>query len=291
LNELAAPATGLTIAYTLLFAPAGTNAQSHTFFPQSLARHAYPHLVESATRLQEWLSLLLKLMIGAVVATSLASWYVAYGNLVLQRIEQLDSQRAQIGEALNSIRGISPATASSVPTRGTPSEAWLRGERELVDHLSELMRKASEGTDAAKNQVVDPLLERAYDAAVRLNSKRIAADEALDEWTLGVASWLLRATTDETGTVTERKEQWAANFVAVLGNYVLPMMYGFLGAAAAIMVNLNQKVRTSRLSPRDRRMSRVQLVLGIITGACIGLFLIPSPADPDSRGGFPNRLR
>jgi hypothetical protein len=54
------------------------------------------------------------------------------------------------------------------------------------------------------------------------------------------------------------------------------MMYGFLGAAAAAMLNLNQKIRSSRLSPRDPRMNQVQLVLGVITGACIGLFLTPS---------------
>jgi hypothetical protein len=52
----------------------------------------------------------------------------------------------------------------------------------------------------------------------------------------------------------------------VLGNYALPMMYGLLGAAAAAMMNVNQKIRSSRLSPRDRRMSQVHLVLGIITG-------------------------
>jgi tRNA uridine 5-carboxymethylaminomethyl modification enzyme len=32
------------------------------------------------------------------------------------------------------------------------------------------------------------------------------------------------------------------------------------------------------LSPRDRRMGQVQLVLGVVTGACIGLFLTPSGA-------------
>jgi len=56
------------------------------------------------------------------------------------------------------------------------------------------------------------------------------------------------------------------------------MMYGFLGAAAAVMLNVNQKIRSSRLSPRDRRMTPVQLVLGVVTGACIGLFLTPSGA-------------
>ena len=42
------------------------------------------------------------------------------------------------------------------------------------------------------------------------------------------------------------------------------------------MLNVNQKIRLSLLKPRDCRMIRVQLLLGIITGACIGLFLTPS---------------
>jgi hypothetical protein len=36
------------------------------------------------------------------------------------------------------------------------------------------------------------------------------------------------------------------------------------------------------LSPRDRRMNHVQLALGIITGACIGLFLTASSAGSGS---------
>jgi hypothetical protein len=66
--------------------------------------------------------------------------------------------------------------------------------------------------------------------------------------------------------VVERKEQWSANLLAILGNYALPMMYGLLGAAAAAMMNVNQKIRSSRLSPRDRRMSQVQLVRSRRTG-------------------------
>jgi hypothetical protein len=279
LNELAAPATGLTIAYTLLFAPAGPDNKSHTFFPQSLARHAYPHLVDSAMRMQRWLKWLLGLMIAGLVATSLLSWYVAYGSLVLQRIEQLDGQRAELSEAL-----IKSPAASTTLTRGAPSEVWLRSERELVERL-----KIAKGGDQT--------LEPAYDAALRLESKRAAADAALNEWTSyflwlpRFADWMLGVTSmaedsppgatpeqqeQQREQRTEQKEQWSANLLAVLGNYVLPMMYGFLGAAAAVMVNLNQKIRSSRLSPRDRRMSQVQLVLGIIMGACIGLFLSPS---------------
>ena len=75
-------------------------------------------------------------------------------------------------------------------------------------------------------------------------------------------------------------EQWAADLITVLGNFVLPMMYGFLGATTAVVLGIQGKLRESRLAPREKRMSQVQLVLGIIVGACIGLFM--SPAAPDA---------
>jgi hypothetical protein len=289
LNELAAPATGLTVAYTLLFAPGqrrtptgrrGVDDRPDTFFPQSLARQIYPNLVDSAERLRRWLSWLLILMIGCLIVTSLISWYVAYGSLILQRIEQLDGQRAELTVALDSLQGIKSGAVSVAPTRGAPSEAWLRNENELVKALNNV-----EGEDNA-------VLMRARDAARRLQNKRRAADEALDEWKFyflwlpDSAGWMLGKPPnglddpDDPNAMTEWKEQWSANLLAVLGNYVLPMMYGFLGAAAAVMVSMNRKIRSSLLSPRDRRMSQVQLVLGVITGACIGLFLSPSQIGP-----------
>jgi hypothetical protein len=83
---------------------------------------------------------------------------------------------------------------------------------------------------------------------------------------------------DNRETIVELEEQASAKLLAILGTYILPMAYGFLGASAAVMLNVNQKIRSSLLKPRDCRMIRVQLVLGIITGACIGLFLTPSDA-------------
>ena len=128
-------------------------------------------------------------------------------------------------------------------------------------------------------------INRVLGAVEPLRKKRRVADQALDEWN-SYWRWLRSSpawnstesgpTEDHRVTLAERREQWSANLLAILGNYVLPMMYGFLGAAAAAMLNLNQKIRSSRLSPRDPRMNQVQLVLGVITGACIGLFLTPS---------------
>jgi hypothetical protein len=321
LNQIAMPATGLTIAYTLLVAPDPGSSFRRRFalawrttvsfmkrpispiksvgqrsserddgaapngYPHFFARKAYPHLVDSAHRCRRWIDWLPRVMIIALIATSVLSWYVGYGKFILLRIEQLDAQRAEIAAALDLVEKPRPAPASpGNPARGTPSEAWLQDE----EHLDQRCQ-------SAKQPDVSLALSRACMAADQLKRKRSAADEALTEWS-AYALWLPRSAEmvailwggpvpKHMGyqlTAPEREEQWAANLLAILGNYVLPMMYGFLGAAVAAMMNLKQKIRSYRLSPRDRRMNHVQLALGIITGACIGLFLTASSAGSGS---------
>jgi hypothetical protein len=274
LNKLAAPATGLTIAYTLLVAPGEQGKRD-------LAVQAYPNLVGSANNCRRWIALLLGLMIAAVIATSFFSWYVAYGRLVLLRIEQLDRQRVEIATAFDVIEagGPAPGQPGPAPAHGAPSEAWLLDEPDLAVRGNAMLARTETNTEKAAR------IQRVLDAVEPLRKKRHVADQALDEWNY-YWRWLRSSpvwnstesgpTEDHRVTLAERREQWSANLLAILGNYVLPMMYGFLGAAAAAMLNLNQKIRSARLSPRDPRMNQVQLVLGVITGACIGLFLTPS---------------
>jgi hypothetical protein len=271
LNELAAPATGLTIAYTLLVAP-GEQGQ------KNFALQAYPYLGDSAKGCKRWIKQLLGLLIAAVIVTSFFSWYVAYGRLVLLRIEQLNAQRVEIATAFDVIEagGPAPGQPGPAPAHGAPSEAWLPDEPDLAVRGNTMLETNPE--KAAR-------INRVLGAVEPLRKKRRVADQALDEWN-SYWRWLRSSpawnstesgpTEDHRVTLAERREQWSANLLAILGNYVLPMMYGFLGAAAAAMLNLNQKIRSSRLSPRDPRMNQVQLVLGVITGACIGLFLTPS---------------
>jgi hypothetical protein len=63
---------------------------------------------------------------------------------------------------------------------------------------------------------------------------------------------------------------WIAN---LLGSGVLPVLYGFLGAIAAVVRSLSRKIRGSLLSPRDAQLSIQQLALGALIGACISLFI------------------
>lgn len=80
--------------------------------------------------------------------------------------------------------------------------------------------------------------------------------------------------------------QWAAVELTVLGGAVLPIFYGVLGAGAAVVRSISAKMRDSLLSPRDLRLSLVQLVLGAIIGGCVGLFITPTTDPSQSAGGL-----
>ncbi|MFL5252940.1 MAG: hypothetical protein ACJ8AI_08605 [Rhodopila sp.] len=70
----------------------------------------------------------------------------------------------------------------------------------------------------------------------------------------------------------------------VIGNYALPMFFSALGAAAFVVLDFYDKVRDSRLAPRDHWLGWVRLTLGLIVGSCIGLFASsssPAAASPD----------
>lgn len=75
---------------------------------------------------------------------------------------------------------------------------------------------------------------------------------------------------------------------AILGSitlYLLPVLYGFLGAMAAAMRTLRRKVDASLLSYTDRTRIMQGAVLGILCGGVIGLFAT-SIGKADAVGGL-----
>jgi hypothetical protein len=91
----------------------------------------------------------------------------------------------------------------------------------------------------------------------------LAIREGLGKWAIGASP--------ETAS-------WLAN---LLGSGVLPVLYGFLGAIAAVVRTLSRKIKGSLLSPRDVQLTFQQLALGAVVGACISLF-IAAPGAGDS---------
>lgn len=76
--------------------------------------------------------------------------------------------------------------------------------------------------------------------------------------------------------------EWAVIYVGLLAGTVLPIFYGVLGAWAAVVRAISAKMRGSTLSPRDVQRAGVQLVLGAVIACCIGLFVPGGERDEQS---------
>jgi hypothetical protein len=70
----------------------------------------------------------------------------------------------------------------------------------------------------------------------------------------------------------DRSRHVADSIIGAVTQYILPVLYGFLGAMAAAMRLLRRKVDASLLSHTDRARLQQGAILGVLSGAVIGLF-------------------
>ena len=69
----------------------------------------------------------------------------------------------------------------------------------------------------------------------------------------------------------KRRIEWTTAFMTVMGNYILPSIYGWLGALAFVLRRFNDRLANSLLTDRDHSANTVRLALGAAIGSSIGL--------------------
>lgn len=110
-------------------------------------------------------------------------------------------------------------------------------------------------------------------------AKRATASKALSDADTQVAHWTFQSS-ESAGA---GQSAYALALAGILGTAILPVLYGILGAGAAILRSLSRKMKLSLLAPRDFNLALQQLALGAVTGACIGIFIAqPSSGSADS---------
>ncbi len=289
LNTLASPASGATIAFTLLVTQdAGrlnrTTEMADESSPSrsSLAAKAYPDLITRALHFRRiiwWLSLFLTLWL---VLTCALSWYVAYGNSALN---QFSAVQAAFDVAVKKVedtevppkpdrwtqgpgRAGAPASAAPIAAAAPVAAVVVVPAVTLCNNARDTLKNPT--ASAAAYGSVTQL--QACEALEDAHRERDAACVQLTTWLWPWQSGACDERTDYAPRATARASIW--------GNGVLPVFYGILGAGAAIVRSLSRKMKYSLLTPRDLNISLQQLALGAVTGACIGLFV----AQPSASG-------
>jgi hypothetical protein len=106
------------------------------------------------------------------------------------------------------------------------------------------------------------------------NAQLVLAGNRLEEWV-----WMWRWLVGGEKNNPLDAAAVALHLTAVIGTAALPVLYGFLGAGAAVLRSISHRIKASTLSPRDISLSLQQLALGAVVGACIGLFIVQPGAE------------
>ncbi len=269
LNSAAAPATGATIAFTLLVAgeggglAAGTRARgpaSSGWAPGvgwsdgdapsrvSLAIMAFPNLLREARRFQTAIPIIVCALFAMFLMTSWLSWDIAVGNSALAEWTKV---KASVTQQAADTSASAPGAPIPPARPGQPTSQQQQGERDMafananLRHWLEFWQTIIGGPKAIPCSGSCP-----PDLAVDVN------------------------------------EKWAGEILNVLGGAVLPTLYGLLGAGAAVVRTVSARIRESLLSPRHLQLTFVQLTLGALIGGCIGLFVTPSGAPSSAAPGL-----
>ena len=302
LNSLSKPASGATIAFTLMVTQEHTpgaldkalgdeSGSAKTPSRSSLACEAYPDLLPKAAAFRRWMSVMSWILLGFLAVTCALSWYVAIGNAALAdhaggRLAFAEAEK-RVSDAQSALKGRAkvvppaqqapvppppaaqpPGTQASVQQAAAPQAATPARPAEAVavaaGHQADLYLSDYCGLGAKEPPTYETAELMDACKALRASKENLARLEiGLDRW----AAWW----------GDEDTARWGVNMLA---GAVLPVLYGFLGAAAAILRSLSRKIKASLLSPRDLQLSLQQLALGAVIGACIGLFI----ASPETGG-------
>ena len=268
LNSAAAPATGATIAFTLLVAGegGGLGGKSTGRIPPtsgwapgvgwgngdapsrvSLAIMAFPNLLREARRFQTAIPIIVCALFAMFLMTSWLSWDIAVGNSALAEWTKVKASFTQ--QAADS--SASPPAPAALARPGQPTSQQQRGERDM----------------AFANANLNHWLE--FWQVILGGPKNIPCSGSCPP-----------------DLAVDVNEKWAGEILNMLGGGVLPTLYGLLGAGAAVVRTMSARIRESLLSPRHLQLTFVQLTLGALIGGCIGLFVTPSGAPSSAAPGL-----
>ena len=316
LNLVVHPASGLSIAYsTLVAGPSRKRSASRI----NLAGEAYANLVRRAVW-HRWVSY--GFLGTAVLFTGLAVWEsakVSLGKALLQNMDLLRTQQITLSaEKLKlEMSQLQQFGGLVAPESGSKQRSPLSSYR-LCDraYVTEARRKdgdiqkfISQQTSGSASLMLayDTPEERdicGRDTILRTNIG-IVHDELTNysqNWpgmvgsgfavTRDIAAHVgsyfyksepVKSMLNEPPKIKQDIEFRIAPVLLVWGNFILPIIFGLIGSIIFVTLDHYNKVRDSLLHPRDLFLAPVRLVLGLVVGACVGLFFsaygpMPNPA-------------
>ncbi|TMK31210.1 MAG: hypothetical protein E6G69_08580 [Alphaproteobacteria bacterium] len=299
LSALAAPARGVTIAYTAMFidaesktwptrlrdwvlrsvgwkTDAGRDRSAGDATGQDtridLAVRAFPMLQTHAQRFRRWRDRLATFALLWLGLTALAYWDAGLGRAALERLDQ--NWKTYTDELRDSPVLLNCDGRRSNGTNA-PGDAKLAEEAaraELACRRHEYHRWMGEGNNAVQLSPTEQPQAATSAASVQAPPKEVT-----------------QSGSSRTGLSAEIKNnatywQTATSILSVFTTYVLPMMFALLGTLIGSFRAILNRVRDNELAPRDLVRMLLGIPTGLVAGIAVGLFLSPTSVPVQGAG-------
>ena len=305
LNVLVRPASGLTVAYTTMFVgPLRRRAASRV----NLAQDAYSNLAGTADWHRRWQNLILVLTIAFTLMAALESAKVAFGKALLQNLDLLRAEQAALSAEKVKVELSldTPAAASlrldedagSSSSQLPPVTSYRLCDRALVRFARTQLPPAfihqgksdipplSYATAEERDVCGRDYILMTNLGIVRVELQRYGRNWAGLEGSVlappGSPAASRQPPADDAGPTgsddgqkdnSQKDLEFAiVPMLLVIGNFALPVLFGLIGSAIFVILDNYLKTRDSTLHPRDFFLAWVRLALGLVVGACVGLF-------------------
>ena len=308
LNYLAAPARGLTVAFTSMFAgvarsesPAGSWRLPSILWNSFQERvglnrdksgaaafsaiQAYPNLERQARRFRAFYEFLPWMALALVAFIAYFNWDLSVSNSVLQQTSSAEAEYAKLftaDKAFLPTVAACEATEKAIAAAQAPAnaDARLAAQRAACDEAENLRAKRA---DSLRNLSALLTPFATYTVLGRF-------DVPLYLHPVGFAVSLIGPVpppqTPDLATKGRRtrisdpapRADLALAVVSGLSGIVIPTLFGLLGTLAGLLRSITAKVRDSVLAPRDYTVAWVSMFLGMAAGLTVGLFF--NGADP-----------
>jgi hypothetical protein len=215
----------------------------------ALAALAYPALSRRASRYRRALYALLAFLVLWLILTCMLSWDVATGNSLLRQVTDLDARITTLEGATAQDQSTATSRAASQRRSSDDLNHALLVREVALDNLDKWMKDR----DVVRRFLIARMGGKSEGSTATPSTRSISPER--------------RAPAEQANAA------WAAALLGILAGNILPIFYGLLGAGASVVRNLSGRMRDSVLAPRDILLAYVQLALGAVVGACVGLFV------------------
>ena len=237
-------------------APAHPDADTRHEDIYGFANAAYPNLRPQAAQFRFWFGVLPWLVFLWAIFTALLSWDVYTSSAVLATVTTLEDQETHLVQQGHTF----------LPTR---TDCALTDDNKVGTIVN------------PTNDPDAPSVCRRYaDLEAKLATARPELSAFTEQglwhhpvgWLICLFSWQDNAP----GSKEHPREQLAASALSIFTGYIVPIMFGLLGALASVVRSIWAKVRDATLRPEDARRAVASVPLGVVAGLSVGLIITPS---------------